>query len=380
MQRTRILMIVYIACAAMVLVWALVQVETVQLPQMAEFLAVALVLSCWQIRLGDSAVLPISTPITAAAQLILPTHLAVLMDACVGLTVAFRRQATNTLSILFNLANVVLPAFIAGTLLTFTGYRGHSEASLMSIIVACTVLLVRYLMNILPGSLFVASRDGRAINDVLTDLLQADGWGGPSSILMAVLIMLSYPHVGSASLLLASGVVFTTRQSVQLYAQRELLTIMAHFDALTKVGNRHAWHDTLENLQKNPNPPYNVALFDLNGLKAANDAFGHEMGDFILKSFASRLSYAVGKENVFRFGGDEFVVLLSANDKRSHDFQNILHNVAEVFEEEWLAKGLNVSASVGCAVANSNKEIASALRLADTAMYHQKRQSVHSQE
>ena len=53
-----------------------------------------------------------------------------------------------------------------------------------------------------------------------------------------------------------------------------------------------------------------VAVFDLNGLKYINDTKGHEAGDLYIIEACRTIEKYFGKDNLYRFGGDEFVVLL----------------------------------------------------------------------
>jgi diguanylate cyclase (GGDEF)-like protein len=58
--------------------------------------------------------------------------------------------------------------------------------------------------------------------------------------------------------------------------------------------------------------PFSVVLMDLNSFKGINDRWGHQAGDLVLKEFASRLGGAVrSADTVCRWGGDEFLVLLT---------------------------------------------------------------------
>jgi diguanylate cyclase (GGDEF)-like protein len=372
LRLTRMLLTTFIAAASVVLVWAISQVEITQLDTLGLFVALALLLSHWHLKLEGGVLSPVSAPITAAGRLLLPTHLAVLMDTCVTLRVAWRLHQPPQ-KLLLNLANSILPTFLAGGLFTLSGYRTgpYSGAGMAA---AVGVLFVRWLLNLIATSLCVAREKGCHPWDILHDLILAEGWAGPSMQLTGILTALAYQYAGASSLLVASATVFSTGQCTRLYAQRKRLTRLAHRDALTEVGNRHAWDERLGSLMQRPDAPYFLATFDLNGLKAANDAFGHAMGDRVLRSFAKYLAAAAGGEHVFRFGGDEFVVLLT---QRTHqemgDLQQLLLRVTESFEEEWSARGIRVSASMGYAHAIDTADIPAALYEADRAMYDQKR-------
>ena len=88
---------------------------------------------------------------------------------------------------------------------------------------------------------------------------------------------------------------------------------MAYTDKLTGVGNRTAYYDRVESLEQlitEKGLCFSVGVFDLNGLKKANDDHGHEYGDRLIIDAADALCAVFGKENIYRIGGDEFVTIL----------------------------------------------------------------------
>lgn len=368
----RVLLIVYVAMATIGLVWAFSQVEMAQLGTFWLFLAATLVLSHWHLTLEGGVLWPMSAPISAAALLLLPPHLAAIMETCVALHVAWPLGQPRQ-RLLLDLANGLLPTLVAGTVFTWSGYR-TSTYSFAGVAVAVGVLVLRNLLNAVPLTLYIAEANGRRPRDVLRDITLAGGWACPSMQLTGLLTALAYQYAGASSLIVASVALFGSKECAQLYAERRRLTRLALYDALANVGNRHAWDERLGRLMQQPDAPYFLATFDLDGLKAANDAFGHAMGDSVLRSFADHLAKAAGNDNVFRFGGDEFVVLLSYRAYQElGDLEPLWLRVIESFEEEWTARGIRVSASMGCALAVSTADIPAALHEADRAMYDRKR-------
>src|SRR6185369_11708586 len=117
-----------------------------------------------------------------------------------------------------------------------------------------------------------------------------------------------------------------------------------------------------------------VALFDLDGLKDVNDTHGHQAGDFILRSFADRLSRRVrASDTVARLGGDEFAALLSPIDTPHPDLGRDLVRTVEgpvTFE----GASISLRASAGMALfGDDGSDPESLVARADERLYEDKR-------
>ena len=98
--------------------------------------------------------------------------------------------------------------------------------------------------------------------------------------------------------------------------QEEKLTnavLMAHTDPLTGVKNKHAYvelEEEIDNLiNKNEMEEFAVVVCDINDLKKVNDTLGHDAGDKYIIDSVEAIKKYFGDENLYRFGGDEFVVI-----------------------------------------------------------------------
>ena len=93
---------------------------------------------------------------------------------------------------------------------------------------------------------------------------------------------------------------------------------LSHMDALTGLGNRRALEKKLESLktERRAGQCVSVAIVDIDHFKAYNDAFGHVAGDDCLRRVSGTLLAEARKQDdsVFRFGGEEFVVLITGAD------------------------------------------------------------------
>ena len=111
-----------------------------------------------------------------------------------------------------------------------------------------------------------------------------------------------------------------TRKTLQ--HQIYLLDTEAHRDGLTGVGNKSAFMDKeieINNEIISGNANFSVAVFDVNKLKVTNDIFGHMAGDKLLSTVSAHLSASFGEADIFRIGGDEFVVVLKNEDSTNCD-------------------------------------------------------------
>lgn len=141
---------------------------------------------------------------------------------------------------------------------------------------------------------------------------------------------------------------------------------VARWDALTGVLGRRAFEEDLAAWEER-GQPFLLAMVDLDGLKAVNDREGHAQGDRVLRVFAGTLKAEVGEAgNVYRVGGDEFVLLLATSDE---EFLLEAVDVAMVAAQQ--VAGLQ-GASVGTAQSGEarGEELTA---LADARMYEVKR-------
>ncbi len=146
-------------------------------------------------------------------------------------------------------------------------------------------------------------------------------------------------------------------------------------DPLTGLPNRAFLNNRLdEEMQKAQNDEANGAVFyiDLDDLKTVNDSFGHSCGDGVIKAAAIQIADIVGPDSfVARVGGDEFIVILSGED-RLKNIAQIANRLVSASHREYEVGGRNIhmSASVGVTLypgdGNVSEEI---LKNADSAMY-----------
>ncbi|WP_424195032.1 EAL domain-containing protein [Ampullimonas aquatilis] len=183
-----------------------------------------------------------------------------------------------------------------------------------------------------------------------------------------------------------SGYAGMVRFVTERIEDEERLQEMVRKDGLTDLPNRQALmeslcvrmqtHIAIDELKNQPALPFAAMFVDLDSFHRVNNSLGHQFGDKILISLAERLCVATGTlGEVFRYGGDEFVVLthpglsLIQQDILAHDIINSLAEPLIIDRTK-----LTVTVSIGIATYPEHGQQPELLiKAADTAMYHAKR-------
>lgn len=149
-------------------------------------------------------------------------------------------------------------------------------------------------------------------------------------------------------------------------------------DPLTNTGNRIAMDQILQrevDLARRNLQPLSLLMLDLDHFKRINDCHGHSVGDEVLKAVATTLKGQLRNvDMVFRYGGEEFLVLLSSTCREAAGLvgERLRHAVLGL---QCLAQGkaIELSVSIGCATLLPGESVDSLLRRADNALYVAKR-------
>ena len=149
-----------------------------------------------------------------------------------------------------------------------------------------------------------------------------------------------------------------------------------YYDALTELSNRKKMIEDVNVLLEDKNEKFAVLFIDLDKFKSANDKYGHQVGDDILKTVAMRLKSIIrSTDAISRIGGDEFIIILR-NLKASANAEKIADDVVETLSTSFSYKEnqLFIGASIGISIFPEHGIDASTLiKKADLAMYDVKR-------
>lgn len=159
----------------------------------------------------------------------------------------------------------------------------------------------------------------------------------------------------------------------------ELLKKRATTDHMTGLLNKQAGIQRMEEmleLAKQNRTTFTVCFADLDNLKQVNDTYGHEEGDFYIKTIGELLVKKTGINDVaFRYGGDEMIVVLDQCDRACAEkiVARIRKNLAKIEEKEQKPYPMHVSFGIADFAEGLAEDTEGLLALADAEMYENKK-------
>jgi diguanylate cyclase (GGDEF)-like protein len=174
-------------------------------------------------------------------------------------------------------------------------------------------------------------------------------------------------------------VIFIQRKLYKpFYNKSQLLAHEANHDLLTGLANRaKLYKDLKEQIGSLVDDSKLVLLFiDINKFKEINDTLGHDAGDAILVEAARRFILSVRKkDSVYRFGGDEFIVLLTGMSDVSNVkvvVEELINNFSQPFNYNY--RNIEITLSIGAAISpDDTLDREQLIKISDIAMYASKR-------
>ena len=154
---------------------------------------------------------------------------------------------------------------------------------------------------------------------------------------------------------------------------------LATRDALTGIKNKTAYDNEISRINemmKNGETKVGLAIVDLNFLKRINDTYGHDKGDVAIKKLCQIICSVFQYSPVFRIGGDEFTIILQGRDFDNYEKLEIQLNetLKSLGADDNLEPWEKVSAAIGAAFYDGDKNIDSIFRRADYVMYDHKKE------
>jgi diguanylate cyclase (GGDEF)-like protein/PAS domain S-box-containing protein len=167
------------------------------------------------------------------------------------------------------------------------------------------------------------------------------------------------------------GVVMVFRDITQEKEWQEKILYLSYYDTLTGLYNRRFMEEELKRQEQKGSLPLSVIMADVNGLKLANDVFGHAEGDKLLQKAAEAIKKCCRKDDmVCRWGGDEFLVVLPNTSAKTAE------EVIKRIKIACLSYGtehLHLSIALGAATRETPDETLNrVIKEAEERMYRQK--------
>lgn len=187
------------------------------------------------------------------------------------------------------------------------------------------------------------------------------------------------PVFGGDGKLLGGAEIFRpVNDEREQFKRIQMLEKMAFLDPLTGLPNRRYVSSKIDarlNELKQYAWPFGILFIDIDNFKLVNDTYGHDVGDAVLKMIGRALKDSNRAHDVVgRFGGEEFIALISNVDKAG--LLKTAERLRVLVESSSLRRdtAFSVTVSIGAAIADPNDTEKSLLKRADTNLYLSKKQ------
>ena len=155
----------------------------------------------------------------------------------------------------------------------------------------------------------------------------------------------------------------------------DMLHRLSYHDLLTNALNRNAFMDVLSQFRPGQYASAGIIYIDINGMKEINDFYGHHQGDKILITTVAKVFNLFKPDELFRIGGDEFVII--TYDLTETDFYEKFNLLRNIFCEK---TNLPFSIATSSCWVKSPSDLNSLLQQADSAMYADKKKFYYGKE
>lgn len=274
------------------------------------------------------------------------------------------QEITSNKYTLYTILLYVLPLLFAGH------YRKRSVlwyTYVLSVLMLFVSSILNYYYGIIDTNLLIAGTHQRKW---YLDLI-ANG-GSFTYNAHPVFIILIFACIPRSMILLVFTfmIQYIVTASLHDAARIAQLTYLKETDSLTRLFNKNKYNEMVSMYYPNVDN-ITVIFWDLNNLKIINDTYGHEYGDKSLSALASVL-YAHSDEQcrrVYRFGGDEFVMII--DNPHDGEADRIISAVKDELVKCSYDISIEISSAVGVASVNGS-DIIEIVKNADSAMYADK--------
>lgn len=163
---------------------------------------------------------------------------------------------------------------------------------------------------------------------------------------------------------LLTSVLYFIQNDLEKRRVMEQLEKLSYEDTLTGLYNRNRFNDVRTRMKKRPPHKLGIVYMDLNGLKKANDTYGHDYGDKLIRRTAKVFKEIFGRDT-YRIGGDEFVAICAGTEEAELEEKTTALRLRMAEEE--------IMISIGSSWRGEGVHIKEQLHEADTRMYEEKK-------
>lgn len=178
----------------------------------------------------------------------------------------------------------------------------------------------------------------------------------------------------SAAAVAALVTLFAWLSALRVSNEQQELEVLASLDALTGLPNRRMLEQALEGAvaqHRTGDRSHGLLIVDIDHFKEVNDTHGHAAGDAAIADLAAILKFEMRKQDrVFRFGGEEFVVLLDVDTR--DDLWAASERLRQAVRNGLRGPGGRITVSLGGAMAGEEERWQEWFSLADEALYRAK--------
>ena len=235
------------------------------------------------------------------------------------------------------------------------------------------LIIITTILGLIPGAVALVGTNLYSFYFFSTnnDFIHFSDMNAQKVVVAIVTSIICYAFVGLLNHLYKRDAKKIIEANQNLKKNNEELAELSQIDVLTNAKNRLALRKDFDSYVGND---IQLMIFDIDEFKQINDKYGHNIGDKILSDVSKITGQIFSSENVYRFGGDEFIVIKSGLSLDEFmDKVKQLQNLALKVEVDDGSRGVTLSLGYTYGVVTNIVDIRSMIKFADELLYEVKR-------
>lgn len=231
--------------------------------------------------------------------------------------------------------------------------------------------------NYYVDSAFVTTRDNYELIGILNKLISLSSYSEIDQIILNESIIIDEINLKKFIVeyhpLILLIIFFIVVILIGLFLSLGHVQMLINYDVLTHLLNRRTLSSYMKNAlsrARNQNEVFSILIFDLDDFKHINDNYGHAFGDEVLKMAAETISRGIKRSDyAFRWGGEEFLVLLKADKNIAYKVAERIRVELELQEIYYFSSKIKVTTTVGIAAYEKSLTEKELFSIADKNLY-----------